>query len=101
MKTPHRKLIALAVLSTLAASAFASELVLTSGDLTSEGYYIHSTSSENNVIRLDSPTKLLFSPTNGYSTFTAIHAEDEVVFQGILGRISIGRLLGQPTRILD
>ena len=81
MKTPHRKLIALAVLSTLAASAFASELVLTSGDLTSEGYYIHSTPSGVNVINLDSPTKLQFSPAESFSTFTAIYAEGEVVFQ--------------------
>ena len=81
MKTPHRKLIALAVLSTLAASAFASELVLTSGDLTSEGYYIHSTSSENNVIRLASPTTLKYSTTDTNQTFTAIYAEGEVVFQ--------------------
>ena len=84
MKTPHRKLIALAVLSTLATSAFASELVLTTGDLTSEGYYIHSTPSGLNVINLDSPTKLQFSPTNGYSTFTAIYAEGDVVFQNDL-----------------
>lgn len=84
MKTPHRKLIALAVLSTLAASAFASELVLTSGDLTSEGYYIHSTPSGVNVINLDSPTKLQFSPAESFSTFTAIYAEGEVVFQNDL-----------------
>ncbi|MBR5458401.1 MAG: hypothetical protein IKV42_01920, partial [Burkholderiaceae bacterium] len=84
MKTPHRKLIALAVLSTFATSAFASELVLTTGDLTSEGYYIHSTSSENHVIRLDSPTTLKYSTTDTNQTFTAIYAEGDVVFQNDL-----------------
>ena len=54
MKTPHRKLIALAVLSALASSASAIELTLDNLNVNgSDLYYIHSTSSEVNVIHLD------------------------------------------------
>ena len=85
MKTPHRKLIALAVLSALASSASAIELTLDNLNVNgSDLYYIHSTSSEVNVIHLDSPTTLQYSEGNKNQTFTAIYAEGDVVFQNDL-----------------
>ena len=85
MKTPHRKLIALAVLSALASSASAIEFTL--GNPQEKGsdlYYIHSTSTDVNVIHLDSPTTLQYSAGNQNQTFTAIYAEGDVVFQNDL-----------------
>ena len=95
MKTPHRKHIALAVLSTLAISAFAEEFTVRFSDIEqmallnrdNQFFYFDQTSDpykSNRVILVaDKLIELHYSPTDSSSLvdFTAIYSEGEIVFQ--------------------
>lgn len=95
MKTPHRKLITLAVLLTLVSPSFAEEFFVGLSDIekmalqnrNDQLFYFDQTSDPyktNRVILVaDRPIKLHYSPTDSSSLvdFTAIYSEGEIVFQ--------------------